>query len=43
MNNPMIFVTGGRFPRALPQPPRFATGSSPNAVPTGVATLRYNQ
>ncbi len=25
------------FPRALPQPPRFAAGSSANAIPAGVS------
>ena len=42
----LISVTGGRFPRALPQPPRRA--SSPSAIagyaiPDGVAAFHYNQ
>jgi len=34
----LISVTGGRFPRALPQPPRRASsppGSSAHAIPAG--------
>jgi len=42
----LISVTGGRFPRALPQPPRRASspaGSSAHAIPDGVAAFHYNQ
>ena len=35
----MDFVSSGRFPRALPQPPRYAAGSSTNANPAGVAAF----
>jgi len=42
----LISVPGGRFPRALLQPPRRASssaGSSANAIPAGVAAFHYNQ
>ena len=42
----LIFVTGGRFPRAWLQSPRRASstaGSSAHAIPAGVAAFHSNQ
>ena len=41
----LIYASGGRFPRARPQPPRrsASAGSSARAAPAGVAALHYNQ
>ncbi|NME05178.1 hypothetical protein HF876_04860 [Psychrobacillus sp. BL-248-WT-3] len=43
--NRMICLPGGRFPPAWPQPPRryAPAGSSPHAIPAGVATFHSNQ
>ena len=38
----LIYASGGRFPRARPQPPR-RSASAGSSAPAGVATLRSNQ
>ena len=46
LKNELIFVTDERFPRAVREPPRRASspaGSSPHAIPAGVAVFHYNR